>query len=250
MTPRLYLIRMIFCCLACTPMSIQAQDNVVRIVADEWPPMTGSELHEGGFSVHLAKEVLRALGYKPTVEFMPWKRIMRTQERGAYDLVPAIWHSKERDNLYAFTQPYLQNKVVFVSLKEYSFAFTDLASLRAKHIGIVSSYSYPQYLLGYDQAHWHPGIDLNQNLKKLFAKRLDMVIGTDAVIRYEAQQNIDNPKPLYYHMPNPIEVRSLHMAINRTRPKAIELAKQIDRMILIFQTNGRYEALKKQHGLE
>jgi polar amino acid transport system substrate-binding protein len=248
--PHLYFIRLIFCLLAFGVFSAQAQERVVRIAADEWPPMTGSELHEGGFSVHLAKEVLTDLGYKVTVEFMPWKRIMRTQARSDYDLIPAIWYSQERESTYAFTQAYLDNKIVFVSLKENAAPYTGLSSLQNKRIGIVSSYSYPQELLSYDQAKWQAGIDLNQNLKKLFGNRLDMVIGTDAVIRYEVQQNFDQAIPLFYHMHKPIEVRSLHMAITRTFPSHKILAKQIDEKIEQFKQDGRFELLKKQHGLE
>lgn len=245
-----YFIRLIFCLLVFGIDSTLAQDRTIRIVADEWPPMTGSELNAGGFSVHLAKDVLTDLGYKVTIEFMPWKRIMRTQARSDYDLIPAIWHNQERESTYAFTQAYLENKVVFVSLKENVVPYTGLSSLQNKRVGIVSSYSYPQKLLNYDQAKWQAGIDLNQNLKKLFGNRLDMVIGTDAVIRYEVQQNFDQAPPLFYHMDNPIEVRSLHMAITRTFPAYKILVKEIDDKIEQFKQDGRFELLKKQHGLE
>lgn len=248
--PHFYCIRLIFCLLVLGAFSVQAQERLVRIAADEWPPMTGSELHQGGFSVHLAKEVLIDLGYQVTVEFMPWKRIMRTQSRSDYDLIPAIWHSQERESAYAFTQSYLENKVVFVSLKENAFPYTDLSSLQNKRVGIVSSYSYPEALLNYDQAKWQAGLDLNQNLKKLFGKRLDMMIGTDAVIRYEAQQKFNHEPPLYYHMDNPIEVRTLHMAINRTFPDHDVLAQQISKRIELFKQDGRFESLKQQHGLK
>ena len=248
--PHLYFIRLIFCLLAFGVFGAQAQEREVRIAADEWPPMTGSELHEGGFSVHLAKAVLTDLGYKVTVEFMPWKRVERTQPRAEYDLITSIWYSKDREHAFAYTKPYHENKVVFVSLKENAFVYENLASLKDKRIGIVSAYSYPKYLLKYDKAIWDAGIDLNQNIKKLLGKRLDMIIGTDAVIRYEVQHSIDNSTPLYYHMGNPLEVRPLHMAVNRTVPDHLALAKKIDETILKFKEDGRFDALKKQHGLE
>lgn len=248
--PCLRPIKFCLCALLALAMSVQAQDNVIRIVADEWPPMTSSQLHKGGFSVHLIVDVLTALGYESSVEFVPWKRIMRTRERGAYDIIPAIWHAPEREPFFAFTLPYLENKIVFASLQETAFVFSGLPSLESKKIGIVSSYSYPQTLLDYDKAHWLAGIDTHQNVKKLLAKRLDMVIGADAVIRYEAQKNTDNSSPLYFDMAHPIEIQPLHMAINRTHPKHEVLTQEIDRMIIEFKRDGRFLALEKLHGLK
>ncbi|MFT5594429.1 MAG: polar amino acid transport system substrate-binding protein [Oceanicoccus sp.] len=248
--PCLRPIKFCMCALLALAMSVQAQDNVIRIVADEWPPMTSSELHKGGFSVHLIVEVLTALGYESSVEFVPWKRIMRTRERGAYDIIPAIWHTPEREPFFAFTQPYLENKIVFASLQETAFVFSGLPSLENKKIGIVSSYSYPQSMLDYDKARWLAGIDTHQNVKKLLTKRLDMVIGADAVIRYEAQKNIGSSVPLYFDTAHPIETQPLHMAINRTLPKHEKLTKEIDRMIIEFKRDGRFQALETLHGLK
>jgi polar amino acid transport system substrate-binding protein len=126
--------------LACTVMA-QTQLQTLRIVADEWPPMTGSSLNHGGFSLQLTQEVLQALGYQTSVEFIPWKRIMRTRKLGEFEVVSAMWKDEGREVDFHFSAPYLNNKVLFVSLNERAFHFTNMSGLDNKRVGIVYSYA-------------------------------------------------------------------------------------------------------------
>ncbi len=246
---RFYFECFVFCLITTLTMSALAENKIIRIVSDEWPPITGSQLPKGGFSVHFATDILNALGYEFTVEFIPWKRIERTQKQGRYDMIVAMWYDKVREQGFAYTQPYLDTKVVFASLKEQAFTYSDLASLNGKTVGMVSSYAYPEALLNYEKVTWHTGIDLNQNLKKLIAKRLDMVIGTDAVMQYEVKQKITGSKYIYFDTDHPVEIRPVHMAINRNTQGYAVLVKKIDKVIQTFKQDGRLQALKDIYGL-
>jgi len=243
---RLFLILI----LACSGM-LQAEESDrgdIRIIADEWPPITGSQLTRGGFSVQLAIEVLQALGYSVSVEFAPWKRILRTSKRGEYDLITAMWKDESRESKFEFTDGYYNNKVVFVSLKHLSFQYLNPAALSGKRVGIVSSYAYPKAFLDTPAVTWDKSIDLNQNLKKVLGNRLDVAVGTEDVMRYEAQQ-LEGADRLYYDVSHPIEVRSLHMGVNRQYAQHEKLVKQLDQMIQAFKQSGRFDQIKKQHGI-
>lgn len=226
----------------------EPQAPVLRIVADMWPPMTGDTLDHGGFSVQLTQEILHELGFRTQVRFVPWKRIIRTSQRGSFDVVPAIWEDKKREDKFELSQPYLNYNLMFVSLKSKAFRFSRLDDLTGQRIGIVSSYAYPEALLNYKQAQWKTGIDIKQNLKKLLANRLDLVLGTQEVIRYEAHL-LKGEDQLFYDVQHPVENRALHIGINRQLPNHQALIRDIDRMMLVFKRNGRFDQLKKQHGL-
>lgn len=236
--------------MGCTSLA-QAEQNLqhhIRIIADEWPPMTGSSLSDGGFSVQLAKEVLHALGYSVSVEFAPWKRILRTSERGEYDLITAMWTSKDRESQFQFTQSYYANKVVFVSLTSQSFQYITPTDLAGKRVGIVSSYAYPKALLETPNVVWLAGLDLHQNLQKVLGGRLDVAIGAENVMRHVAKQLQDEGR-LFYDSAHPLEVRSVHMGVNRQYKHHEKLVKELDQMIQIFKQTGRYDEIKKRQGL-
>lgn len=252
MTYRLLILifLMSFTCVgnAQTNAQIESQPPVLRIVADIWPPMTGNTLDNGGFSVQLTKEILQELGFRTQVRFVPWKRIIRTSQRGAFDVIPAIWKDEKREDMFELSQAYLNYKLLFVSLKSQAFRFSKLNDLNGLRVGIVSSYAYPEAFLNYDQAQWKTGIDIKQNLKKLLAKRLDLVLGTQEVIRYEAHL-LKGEDQLFYDVQHPIEDRALHIGVNRQLPNHQALIRDIDRMMLVFKRNGRFDQLKEQHGL-
>ncbi len=234
-------------CISLVQADQNPQQNI-RIIADEWPPITGSELAHGGFSVQLATEALHALGYSVSVEFAPWKRILRTSKRGEYDLITAMWKSKERESQFQFTKTFYANNVVFVSLTSQSFQYSNPSDLTGKRVGIVSSYAYPEKLLATPSVIWVAGMDLNQNLKKVLGGRLDMAIGAENVMRYEAKQ-LEGADRLFYDTAHPLEVRSVHMGVNRQYKHHQKLAKELDHMIQTFKQSGRFDQIKKQHGL-
>ncbi len=248
MTNRILIVIVMLSLALVAHAKADTQANVLRIVADGWPPMTGSELPSGGFSVQLTQEILHALGYSTSVEFVPWKRIMRTRQRGIFEVIPAIWEDKNRDADFHLSQPYLSYKLLFVSLNEQPFTFSNMPSLKNKRVGIVSSYAYPEAFLKYTDVDWQAALDVNQNLKKLLAKRLDLVVGTEEVIRYEAYK-LEGGSNLYYDTQHPLETRFLHIAVNSQYEGHNELIRDIDRMMLVFKGNGRFDELKKLHGL-
>lgn len=230
---------------------LQAEDTHtrnIRVIADEWPPLTGSRLSHGGFSVQLATEVLQALGYTVRIEFAPWKRILKISKRGQYDLVSAMWKDQSRERSFVFTEGYHTNKVVFVSLSNISFQYRTTSDLAGKRVGIVSSYAYPEAFLQSPSVIWDKSIDLNQNIKKILGNRLDVAVGTEDVMRYEARQ-LEGSERLYYDVTHPIEVRSLHMGVNRKYAQHQKLVKELDEMIRSFKQSGRFDQIKKQHGL-
>ena len=233
-----------------TTSSVSAEDSkTIRIAADEWAPMTGRGLLNGGFSVQLTQEMLIALGYSVSVDFMPWKRIMGTRRKGRFDIVTNMWKNKDREMDFQFSNAYIDNKLVFVSRKDQAFVYSDLTNLKQKRIGIVSYYAYPEMLLSYPKARWQTGINIHQNIKKLLAKRLDIILGTEEVIRYESRK-VDGWENLHYDSKNPMKIRPLHIAINRQFKNHKQLALDINRMITIFKQNGRFQQLKALHGLQ
>jgi hypothetical protein len=82
----------------------------------------------------------------------------------------------------------------------------------------------------------------------LLARHLHLVLGSEAVLRYEASK-LNGAHNLYYDSDHPIEIRPLHIGILRTYKHHQSLIQDIDRMMLVFKRSGRLDQLKKQHGL-
>ncbi len=79
-----------------------------------------------GFSVELLKAVVRAMGKEITMEVGPWNEIKEKLATGQLDVLPLVSSSRERDEIFDFTVPYLQmHGEIFVRKGEKSISSKD-----------------------------------------------------------------------------------------------------------------------------
>ena len=82
-------------------------------------------------------------------------------------------------------------------MKDSLWKFEGLSSIETAAIGVIGGYDYREWLNNYIETHSGndrrvqvvSGTDpLTQNLKKLLYKRIDVVVDTEAAIRYKSRE--------------------------------------------------------------
>ena len=86
----------------------------LRLVANPWPPYTSREVRNGGVATEIVKTALKRAGYRYTVAMVPWSRALNGTRTGAYDLIVCAWRSVERERDFYFSDPYVENRIVFL----------------------------------------------------------------------------------------------------------------------------------------
>jgi len=226
------------------------QAQTLHMAADNWAPMTGQDLQQGGFSVDLARQVFHELGYELTLEFMPWDQLMQTMDSGDYQVIPAVWYTPQRNEHLLFSQAYDNSKLVFISRKSDSFLYSGPQSLKGKTLGFVKSYAYPEHILQAQGIKIVYASDAKEALQMLAAGRLHLTLGDYMVMKFEATRHVHPAHKLFYDTQHPLADVSLHMAVSRRLSNYDELVEGINRVIKIFKEDGRYRQLKKKHGLD
>ncbi len=243
-------MKIIFCCLFVWGIWPVCQAQELRIVADNWAPMTGKNLQSGGFSIDLTRQLLTELGYTVTLTFMDWDQIVGTMGTDNYDVIPAVWYTAKRGKRMHFSQAYDHNKLVFISRQADAFQYSGPTSLANKTLGLVKSYAYPESVLQAKGVNIIFATDAKQNLQKLAGGALHLTLGAYLVMKFEATRHVHPAHKLFYDTDHPLKDIPLHIAVSRKFKGYKKLITDINNGLTTFKQDGRYRQLQNQHGLD
>jgi PAS domain S-box-containing protein len=137
------------------PLSGYATDQnnikpVMRILKSaselDYPPfcLVKKDGSADGFSVELLKAVTQTVGLDITFDIAPWNEIKQKLIDGQIDVLPFVSYSKERDNEFDFTAPYLRmHGTIFVRKEETSIRTE--ADLKDKEVLVMRGDTAHEY---------------------------------------------------------------------------------------------------------
>lgn len=151
-------------------------NGVVRLASTDWPPWSGTNLPENGLATKMVRHIFANAGVTVEVDFMPWARAMRATRMGKYDGVfPAYW-SQKRSGHYLRTEAYLVSQLSFLGRNKTPVRWHTLTDLTPFRIGIVRGYVNTADFDNNRSLNKDEAMDDEQNLRKLAAGRVDLII--------------------------------------------------------------------------
>lgn len=222
----------------------------LRIVADVWPPYTGSGLEGNGLATELVSTALKRKGYETEYSQVPTARIIKELESGGIDIMVAAWLSEDRKRIGLFSKPYLVNRILFVQRSESSINFDKLSDLRPYRIAIARGYRYGG------------GIDLDSTLKKvgvkdfnmaarmLMAKRVDLALDDELVVRYYLDHDLVAMKGRFKFISKPLVENGLYILVRLTHPLHRKIVEDFNSSIMEMCEDNTYQEVFARHGLQ
>ena len=101
--------------LLCTMMLSQLQAQDLTVVANIWPPYVDEALPDNGLAIKIVTTAFKRAGYEPKLRIEKWEKALSGSKLGVYDVVGAVWKTDSRKEKLLFSNPYLNNNIVFVS---------------------------------------------------------------------------------------------------------------------------------------
>ncbi len=121
---------------------------VLKVVTTEYPPFEYVE--DGVFrgqDVDTVRTVLRAMGFEPDFQVLPWARAEMMVRRGNADLLFSLTRSPERERHYLFTAPISSARDVLYARKDAGLSWTSYKDLTDLSVGVTGGYSYaPEFM--------------------------------------------------------------------------------------------------------
>ncbi|BBO70486.1 amino acid ABC transporter substrate-binding protein [Desulfosarcina alkanivorans] len=228
----------------------------IVLVADPWPPFNmepGGDRE--GYLIDVARAVFEPAGYTVTYRTVPWKRAIEGVRTGRY--TGAVGASNTDAAGFVFPDEELaRNTLAFFTRGDHPWVFDGPASIETVSLGVAAGYDYRQWLNGYIAAHRNDeqrvqviaGVQpLKQNLKKLLLERIDVVVDTEAAIRYTAKEmGIWEQIKFAGHG---VEPAYIHIAFSPALAESPELAGLLSRGIVNLRRSGRLKEILDRYGL-
>jgi len=202
-----------------------------------------------GVSVDLVTQAFTASGHDLNVSIVPWDRALADTKSGHTDVMVGLWYTEERAKDYVFSKPYLTNRVVFIKRNNDVFEFSGLEGLAGKKVGVARSYSYNEAFDAASNFKKPVTSNLQSNLKKLTANRIDLTLDDEIVARHIINNELPQLKNKVTFTANALDEKPLHVAISRQNPNAEALIAAFDKGLKALKTKGHYEQIISSHGL-
>lgn len=219
---------------------------------DDWGPneFMGIDGKPTGFHIDLIQMAAEQLGVEIEFISMPWKRALKTIEKGEVDAISYTIFSKDRTNylIYEDGNAISIGSTRFAFLKGKNFHYDGtIESVKDRKIGVIRGYSYGKK---FDRNKLTNLVNVNseeQLLLMLLEKRVDLIL-----------VNIDHLKYKYSHLPEFADVASMDIASDSydiflafSKKRGHEkLAKRFAEIIPKIRSSEKYQQIVQSYYLK
>lgn len=183
--------------IALTLVATSAVAKELTILTEEDPPysFTGKDGKPTGFGVDIVTEIQRRIkGKEYRVEIYPWSRAYKTILENPNVVVFSMSRTKEREDLFQWVGPIVENDWVLIGKKGSGIKIADLEEAKKlASIGTVRDYAWTSYLRNQGFKNLQEVTVRKVNVLKLNLDRLQAFVSADSSYASEIEQNGLNP---------------------------------------------------------
>jgi len=239
-----------FTLLICiTTHKVFGQESV-RFAIGEWEPLYSEHYKHYGLVPHIISEAFALEGIKVEFGFFPWSRSMGLVKQGMWDATCCWSKTDERAEYYLFSENVISEKQVFFHLKEYSFDWQDMQSLKNVSIGTSPGFYYGHAFHAAEQAGKlliQKVTNLEQNFDKLLARRID-IFPMDEIAGYAAIHKKFKPEDAkkFTHHPHVLDSMAQRALFSKRITKSKRMLALLNKGLERLNSSGRYQELQKE----
>ena len=231
--------------------SLAAPRTTLIIAADLWCPINcAPDAANRGIGVDLAERVFAPV-YQVRYVTMPWARALEEVRAGRIDAVIGANSNDDPSLLYP-RNPISRITDDFYVRADNPLAYRGLRSLRGKRVGIIKDYGYDPALRRMldtsAQVEGTGGDDpLEQNIRKLLAGHLDVVVESGVIMQYKLKQ-LGLEKEIR-HLGG-IEQGHVYLAFSPALAQSRGRIRQYDAGIARLRASGALRTIYATYGLK
>lgn len=222
------------------------QAKVIWAIQDEWPPYIIDSPEYNGIAHEIVTEAFSAQGYELKLSIKPWSRALREVATQRYDIALTVWKSGERLEYLYFSEPYLVNSLVFVTLNGNAFDYHGLKSLEGKRIGVLRGYAYDDAFMNSNDFDRLDADNIATNIKKLKAGRIDAFI-VDKIFFLWFVKNNDLEINDFQLVKQPLAEKPLYIVVSHDHPKKERIISAFNTGLKSLQEADRISVILEQY---
>ena len=242
------------------PQSQSKSQETIRLVTLDWPPYIDRKVCGFGWVFQLAGALFSELGYRITIEFLPWARSVRMAELGQADILfpeyfievtapsDVITNSFRINNL-ALSAPYAGGLVGLITRADFSTPYDGtFKTIQGAKIGVVRGYqNTPEFDKHLDLGFFNEieARDDAQNLKMLLAGRVDYIVADPNVAKYLLEHGESEYKESIKLVNPPFQENDFYFAISKKSSQWQTLQTEINSKLAEFIDSGTLTSIQQ-----
>lgn len=226
--------------------------DTIRFATVDFPPysyMEGGRIE--GIEVDIVRRVCELAGVGYEMELLPFKRAYESvldYKNTGVDAIFNFYKNPERLTLFDYSDPILENPLVFFARKESPVVFDgDLASVKGNKIGIMIGYTYsPEFTKAIQDKSilFEETTSHEANFRKLEAHRIDLYpvekfVGVSVARKYKVYDSLRV-------LEKPLIVQQGYVGFAKGNPKA-KLLEKLNSALKKLRSSGEYERIFDRH---
>ncbi|NOH71090.1 amino acid ABC transporter substrate-binding protein [Vibrio pectenicida] len=216
---------LLLCWLGIIPSLVLAS-NKVYMTSLDWPPYSGENLRENGYSIAIAREAFSVMGYDLIVDFEPWVRAvsLATKSEKYIGYFPEyIFDTQD----FVFSDSIGSGPLGLVENSNSPVKWSKLVDLKTLRIGVVQGYVNTKEfddMVANGEINIEASSNDTMNIHKVAKRRLDAAVIDSNVLEHLISEDTQEAFLRQYLQMNTklLDNKQIHVAF-RNEPKGIDL---------------------------
>jgi polar amino acid transport system substrate-binding protein len=227
-----------------------AQETIQGTTIDSWPPYMFLENGTiSGIATEIVRTTFQKAGIPLDIKVYPWARAYQMALDEKNTLIYILYRTPERESLFKWVGPIVPSyPMYFYKLKNRSeITINALEDAKKYKVGVVRNVANHKYLLsqGFEEGkNLETVTDPQQNVKKLFAQRIDLLISNELplmILMKEVGFSMNDVEPCF----TPIESDAGYIGLNMQT--ADQVIQQLQTAFEALQAEGTVATIQEKY---
>lgn len=224
-----------------------AEQRVLTVVADEWPPFSGAALPNKGMSLDVISSVLRRAGYRVETQVVPWARIIDGARTGQIDVVGSLFADAEQATYLHYAEPFYTTRIQLVRPKGSDAAFTQVQDLRPYAFAVGDGFLYEPEFDRAEYLNKQVVTTTLQAMQMVAFGRADLTLDSVDVVRFAMQYDDPTLAARVEIAPGVMAEQGIHMGVRRSLENSADIVADFNATLAEMRQDGSLRALLAVH---
>ena len=228
-----------------------AEENgkrTLNIVSTNYPPFYSDSYRKNGAVAYIVAQAFLRRGYHVSHKFYPFTRATLLVKTGKADGIVGLWYRKEREEWADYSHPIVPLNIVFYKRKKSDISYEKLSDLQGFRIGVGRGYANPPEFTQAKLTTEESSSDM-RNLKKLFFKRVDLVLIGRELAKYLIRTGPEEYADTFEEIGKPLSVEQFHFGVSKKVPDYKNLTKEFNLGLESMRQDGSLEKILKDYSI-
>lgn len=222
------------------------EKSILNIVSTNYPPFYSDSYRKNGAVAYIVAKALQRRGYNVSHKFFPFVRATLQVKTGKADGIVGLWYRKERELWAEYSAPIVQLNIVLYKRKDSDISFQQLSDLEGLRIGVGRGYANPEAFIQAKLSTEESSSD-EQNMKKLFLKRIDLVLIGRELAQYIIRTGPDEYADTFEEVGEPLSVEVFHFGASKSVPGYLNLIKEFNLGLESMRQDGSLDKILQDY---